>query len=122
MLPESQKSQQARSDGTQSPMTIGRRDVEKRWADPSAYRRAALYSLGVIAAALIVGVVFASTGGANLGLAVAVPAIFLAGGLGALGLGIASYFRGRQWVGWEGAGWFLLVLMLVSLVLPYSAR
>ncbi|MFZ2512764.1 MAG: hypothetical protein WAW85_16920 [Gordonia sp. (in: high G+C Gram-positive bacteria)] len=102
-------------------MSTGRRDVEKRWADSSAYRRAAMYTLGVIVVALVVLAVFAATGGVNRGLAIAVPAIFLAGGLGALILGLSAYFRGQQWVIWEGAGWFLLVLMLPALVFPYTA-
>lgn len=102
-------------------MSTGQRDVEKRWADPSAYRRAATYTLAVVAVALVVVAVFAATGGTNRGLAIAVPAIFFMGGLGALSLGVHAYFTGRQWVSWEGAGWFLLVLMLPALVLPYAA-
>lgn len=121
MFAKDPSSQQSSASGQQPPISTGRRDVEKRWGDSSAYRRAAAYALGVIVMALVVVAVFAATGGANRGFATAVPVIFFVGGLGALGLGLSAYFRGQQWVGWEGAGWFLLVLMLPALVLPYTA-
>lgn len=103
-----------------SPMTPGRRDVEKRWGDPVAYRGPALYALLVVALAMVFLLLFALLDG-MFAMAVAVPATFLVGGLGALGLGMSTYMRRRSWVGWEGAAWFLLVLMLVALPLPALA-
>ncbi|UQE76307.1 hypothetical protein MYK68_06920 [Gordonia sp. PP30] len=105
----------------EEPLDPGRRDVEKRWSDPRPYRAPTVYALAVIVLALVVLAVFAALGGDNRGLALAVPGVFLLGGIGALGTGIAVYTRGKPWVPWQGAGWFLLVLMLGALTVPYAA-
>lgn len=102
------------------PMTPGRRDVEKRWGDPAGYRGPMLYAVLVVVIAMVFLLLFALLDG-MLAMAVAVPATFLIGGLGALGLGMSTYMRRRSWVGWEGTAWFLLVLMLVALPLPAMA-
>lgn len=112
--------QQHRRD-RQDGITPGRRDVEKRWSEPAAYRAPVIYTVVVIAVAMIVLVVFAALGGQSMPLAIAVPGVFLLGGIGALGTGIAVFLRGRPWVPWQGAGWFLLLLMLAALSLPYAA-
>lgn len=108
-------------DPEQSPLSPGRRDVEKRWSEPRSFRLPVAYAVAVLVLALIVLAVFAATGGDHRALAVAVPGILLLGGLGALASGIAAYSRGRPWVPWQGAGWFLLVLMLAALPVPYAA-
>lgn len=104
-----------------SDLSPGRRDVEKRWSDPGQFRWAAGYAVVVILIALALLAAFAATGGDNRALALAVPAVFGLGGVGALFAGIGAYSRKRPWVPWQGAGWFLLVIMLFALSVPYSA-
>jgi len=97
------------------------RDVEKRWHDPLALRKAVTYGVAVIAVAGIAFVVFAVVDKGSVVLAATVPAILFLGGVGAL---VKAYlvWRGRgTWVIWQGAGWFLLTLMLVCLSIPWSA-
>ena len=43
------------------------------------------------------------------------------GGVGALIRGYREWKAQRGWTAWQGAGWFLLLLMLVALALPGSA-
>lgn len=50
--------------------------------------------------------------------AIATPAVLAVGGLGALGKTYAEWRAGRTWPIWQGAGWFLLALMLVALGIP----
>lgn len=99
----------------------GRRDVEKRWSDPTAFRIPALYTGAVIVIALALLGVFAGLGGDDVWIGAAVPGVFLLGGLIALVNGVVAYSRGRQWVVWQGAAWFLLVLMLFALMVPFAA-
>lgn len=99
----------------------GRRDVEKRWSEPTAYRSAALYCGAVIVVAMIFLGVFAGLGGDDRWIGAGVPGAFLVGGLAALVIGVIAYTRGKQWVVWQGAAWFLLVLMLLSLMVPFAA-
>ena len=51
-----------------------------------------------------------------------VPAILFAGGVGAF---VKTYRvlegRRRLWSAWQGAGWFLLTLMLMTLAIPGAA-
>lgn len=102
-------------------LSPGVRDTEKRWSDPAPYRGPVIYTVAVILLALVALALFAALGGDDLYLAVSVPAIFLLGALGALGTGIGVYRRQRPWMPWQGAGWFLLLLMLATLSLPYAA-
>lgn len=50
--------------------------------------------------------------------AVATPAVLLAGCVGAFGKTYADWRARRTWPIWQGAGWFLMALMLVSLSIP----
>lgn len=99
----------------------GQRDVEKRWSDPAAFRNPAMYCGVVIVIALALLGVFAGLGGDDVWVGAAVPGAFLLGGLIALVAGVVAYSRGRQWVAWQGAAWFLLVLMLFALMVPFAA-
>jgi hypothetical protein len=87
------------------------RDVEKRWHDPAALRHAVQYGIGVIVVAGIAFVVLAST----------VPAILFLGGVGAFVKAYRVWRAGGTWPIWQGAGWFLLTLMLLCLSIPWSA-
>lgn len=102
-------------------MTVGQRDVEKRWGSPSAYRAPLIYVAVVVVIALVLLVLSGILDG-MFALALAVPIAFLVGGLGALALGVRTYLRHRSWVGWQGAAWFLLALMLVTLPIAAAAR
>ena len=50
-----------------------------------------------------------------------VPAILFAGGIGAFVRTYREWKAEGPWVAWQGAGWFLLVLMLVCLSIPGAA-
>ncbi|WOC14054.1 hypothetical protein [Gordonia sp. MP11Mi] len=102
--------------------SAGRRDAEKRWSDPNAFRSAARYAAAVTVLAVVVLVVFAATGGTSVVLGALVPGVFGVGGLLALYIGFSAYRRGRMWVYWQGAAWALLALMLVALPLANAAR
>lgn len=97
------------------------RDVEKRWHDPRAYRHAVAYCVSVVAVAMIAAGIFLGTGRSNVLLAALVPAVCLAGGIGALIVGYRAYRVGGTWPIWQGAAWFLFVLMLFCLSLPMIA-
>ncbi|MEV6277016.1 hypothetical protein [Nocardia sp. NPDC051832] len=108
-------------------------DVEKRFSDDGTYRRAATYTLAILAlTALVAALTFwwaaarARCSGADIVLCdttsvVAVVfapgAILLLGGLGAFVLTYLAWRRGKNWVIWQGAGWFLFVLMTMYLAI-----
>jgi uncharacterized membrane protein YkgB len=96
-------------------------DVEKRWHDPDALRQAVGYGLGVVVVAGIAFVVFAVVDKGSVLLASTVPAILFIGGVGALIRAYRAWRIGGTWPIWQGAGWFLLTLMLVCLSIPWSA-
>ncbi|OBB12306.1 hypothetical protein A5662_07800 [Mycobacteriaceae bacterium 1482268.1] len=97
------------------------RDVEKSWRDPVTLRRAVEYGIGVIVAAGIAFAVFAIVDKGSVLLASLVPAILFLGGVGALVKAYRTWREGGTWPIWQGAGWFLLTLMLVCLSIPWSA-
>jgi NADH:ubiquinone oxidoreductase subunit H len=97
------------------------RDVEKRWHDPLALRKAVAYGVGVIVVAGIAFAVFAVVDKTSVVLAALVPVILFLGGVGALVKAYLVWRDGGTWVIWQGAGWFLLTLMLVCLSIPWSA-
>lgn len=97
------------------------RDVEKRWRDPAALRQAVRYGSGVIAVAAIAFAAFAVVDKGSVVLASTVPAVLFLGGCGALAKAYRVWRAGGTWPVWQGAGWFLLTLMLVCLSIPWSA-
>ncbi|MFI8566704.1 hypothetical protein ACIGGF_09095 [Rhodococcus sp. NPDC078407] len=101
--------------------TIADRDVEKRWRDPAAFRRAAIYCAGVVALAAALTAVFLLVDRTNPLLAASVPAVCFLGGIGALTLGYKSYRSGGTWPIWQGAAWFLFTVMLLGLAMPMFA-
>lgn len=96
-------------------------DVEKRWDRPGSFRAAAIYIGSVVAVAGIVFAVYAFTARDSIVVASLVPAIVFAGGVGAFVRTYREWKAQGGWVAWQGAGWFLFVLMLVCLSIPGAA-
>ncbi|WP_194813696.1 hypothetical protein [Nocardia sp. XZ_19_385] len=104
-------------------------DVEKRFSDEGTFRRAATYTLSVIGLAVVVAaltfwwaaararcsgedVVLCDTS-ARVAVVFGPGAVLLLGGIGAFVITYLAWRRGKNWVIWQGAGWFLFVLMTV---------
>lgn len=96
-------------------------DVEKRWDKPGAFRAAAKYVAAVVAAAAVAFVIYAVVSETSVVAAATVPTILLFGGIGAFVKTYREWRAQGAWVQWQGAGWFLLLLMLVCLSIPGSA-
>lgn len=97
-------------------------DVEKRWNDPNAYRHAVGYVVGVAILAGVWLAVYLATDPSSDAWGFGVPAILLVGGLGGFVQTYRVFRRGGGWVIWQGAGWFLFILMLASMGLPLTDR
>jgi hypothetical protein len=96
-------------------------DVEKRFDRPGTFHEAAVY-VGVIV--VIAGLVFAAwafTARDSVVAASLVPAILMGGGIGAFVKTYRVWKEEGAWPAWQGAGWFLLTLMLVTLAIPGAA-
>ncbi|WP_280216133.1 hypothetical protein [Nocardia cyriacigeorgica] len=101
-------------------------DVEKRWTDEGTYRRAAIYALAVLAVAAVVFGVTAFWASAHCGeheplmcdapaqsaILIGPTVVALLGGIGAFVQTLRQWRRGRNWVIWQGAGWFLFTLTM----------
>jgi xanthine/uracil permease len=99
-------------------MNMNRNDVEKRWRDPAAFRAAVPY---VVAVVVVAGLAFAATLLWHSRIAgVLVPAILFVGGVGALVQTYRVWRAEGTWPIWQGAGWFLLALMLFCLGVPVA--
>jgi len=96
-------------------------DVEKRYDRPAGFRAAAIYVGAVVAVAGLVFAVYALAARDSVIAASLVPAILFAGGIGAFVRTYREWKAQGPWVAWQGAGWFLLVLMLVCLSIPGAA-
>jgi NADH:ubiquinone oxidoreductase subunit H len=96
-------------------------DVEKRWDRPGTFRAAAIYAGVVVALAALAFAVYAVTSKTSVVAASSVPVILFLGGVGAFVKTYQLWKARGVWVAWQGAGWFLLVLMLVSLPIPGAA-
>lgn len=105
-------------------------DVEKRWSDTGTFRHAARYGLAVIALAAVVcagASIWASSGpcrdadallcerSAQMAVLLGPAAVLLAGGIGAFVQTIRVWRRRGAWPVWQGAGWFLFLIMLLFL-------
>jgi hypothetical protein len=96
-------------------------DVEKRFDRPGTFHAAAKYVGAVVVVAGVVFAVYAFTAKESVVAASLVPAVLLVGGIGAF---VKTYRVWREegaWPAWQGAGWFLLLLMLVCLAIPGAA-
>ncbi|GGN93617.1 hypothetical protein [Nocardia rhizosphaerihabitans] len=111
--------------------------ADNRGRDEQAFRQAAIYGLSVIAVAAVV-CVLATVWAANRDACAAAdtrlcddaaktavlfgPAvILLAGGIGAFVHTFQRFRAGRSWRAWQGAGWFLFVLMTAYLAIGASS-
>lgn len=99
-------------------MTGNVNDVEKRWHDPAMFRAAVKYTVFVIALA---GAAFAAaTGWQSVLAGILVPGILFAGGIGAFVRTYQVWKVEGVWPIWQAAGWFLLLLFLVCLSVPFA--
>jgi hypothetical protein len=96
-------------------------DVEKRFDRPGTFHEAAKYVGAVVAVAGIMLAVWATTWRENVVIASLVPATLFAGGVGAFVKTYRVWKEEGAWPAWQGAGWFLLSLMLVCLSIPAAA-
>lgn len=95
-------------------------DVEKRWHDPRTTRAATTYVVAVVALA---GLAFAATAvWRSVLAAVLVPGILFGGGIGALVQTYRVWRAGGVWPIWQAAGWFLLLLGIFCLGIPFSVH
>lgn len=96
-------------------------DVEKRFDRPGTFHAAATYVGAVVVVAGVMFAIYAFTARDSIVVASLVPAVLLFGGIGAF---VKTYRVWREegaWPAWQGAGWFLLSLMLVCLAIPGAA-
>lgn len=93
-------------------------DVEKRWHDPALFRAAVTYVAIVIALA---GLAFtAAVVWRSLLAGILMPGILFVGGVGAFVQTYRVWRAEGVWPIWQAAGWFLLLLFLVCLGVPFS--
>lgn len=96
-------------------------DVEKRFDRPGTFHAAAKYVGAVVVVAGIAFAIYAFVARDSVVAASAVPAILFLGGVGAFVKTYRMWKEQGAWPAWQGAGWFLLVLMLVCLAIPGAA-
>ncbi|OBF28254.1 hypothetical protein A5724_27935 [Mycobacterium sp. ACS1612] len=96
-------------------------DVEKRFDDPGTFREAAMYVGAIVAVAGLVFAAWAVIARDSVIAASLVPAILFGGGIGAFVKTYRVWKAEGAWPAWQGAGWFLLTLMLISLAIPGAA-
>lgn len=80
-----------------------------------------MYVGAVVVVAGVVFAVYAFTARDSVVAASLVPAILFAGGIGAFVKTYRVWKEEGAWPAWQGAGWFLLTLMLVCLAIPGAA-
>ena len=96
-------------------------DVEKRWHDPDAFRAASLYVASIIAVAGLAFILFLLIGREVPLSALGTPVVLLVGAIAAFIKTYRVWRAGGTWPIWQGAGWLVLTLMLVSLIIPETA-
>ena len=96
-------------------------DVEKRFDRPDTFRAAASYVGAVVVVAGIVFALYVMTARDSVLAASLVPAILFGGGIGAFVKTYRVWKDEGAWPAWQGAGWFLLTLMLLCLAVPGAA-
>jgi len=96
-------------------------DVEKRFDKPGAFRGPTIYVAAVVVVAAAAFAAYAFTSRDSVVLASTVPAVLFLGGIGAFVKTYVEWRRSGGWVAWQGAGWFLLILVLICLSIPGAA-
>lgn len=96
-------------------------DVEKRFDRPDEFRAAVKYVGVWVVLAGIAFAIYAFVSKESVVAASTVPAILFVGGVGAFVRTYREWKAQRAWPAWQGAGWFLLTLMLVCLAIPGAA-
>lgn len=96
-------------------------DVEKRFDRPAAFRAAAKYVGIIVVLAGVAFAIYALTARESVVAASVVPVILFGGGIGAFVKTYREWKAEGAWPAWQGAGWFLLTLMLVCLAIPGAA-
>lgn len=102
-------------------MTNDRDFTEKRFDKPGAFRAAAIYALAVVVLAGLAFALYAFGARDSVYAAALVPVFLFLGGVGALVQAYRVWRAGGGWFPWQGAGWFLLLMMLATLALPGGA-
>ncbi len=102
-------------------MNSDRDFVEKRFDKPGSFRAAGLYALVVVAVAGAALVFYAVGPRDSVYAATLVPVFLFAGGVGAFIQTYRLWKAGDGWAAWQGAGWFLMLVMLISLSVPGAA-
>ncbi|MGE2732003.1 hypothetical protein [Mycolicibacterium vaccae] len=95
--------------------------AEKRLEKAGVFRAAATYLGAVVAVGAVVFVFFLVAARDSEFVAWLVPAVFLLGGIGAFVKTYREWKADRGWAAWQGAGWFLLLMVLVTLAVPGMA-
>jgi hypothetical protein len=96
-------------------------DVEKRWDRPATFRAAATYVCVIVSLAALAFAVYAVISKTSVVSASSIPTILFLGGVGAFVKTYQVWKVEGAWPAWQGAGWFLLIAMLVSLSIPGAA-
>jgi NADH:ubiquinone oxidoreductase subunit H len=96
-------------------------DVEKRFDRPGTFHEAAVYVGVVVAVAGVAFAIYAFAARESVIVATSVPLILFLGGVGAFVRTYQVWKAQGAWPAWQGAGWFLLILMLVCLSIPGAA-
>lgn len=96
-------------------------DVEKRWHDPRAVRSAVTYVSVVTMLAALMFVLYALGDRDRVIVAALTPGVLFAGALGAFVKTYRDWRARRTWPIWQGAGWFLLSVSLLTFGVPAAA-
>ncbi|MDY6996894.1 MAG: hypothetical protein SW019_09870 [Actinomycetota bacterium] len=103
-------------------VTTSDRDyVEKRLDKPGSFQVAAIYTAVVVGVAGVALAFFAFAARDSVYAAALIPTVLFLGGVGAFVQTYRVWKGGGGWAGWQGAGWFLMLVMLISLSLPGAA-
>ncbi|UXA18428.1 hypothetical protein [Mycobacterium sp. SMC-4] len=102
-------------------MTNDRDFAEKRLDKAGVYRSAVIYTGAVVAVAAVVFAIFVFAARGSVFAAALVPSVVFLGGVGAFVKTYLEWKADRGWAAWQGAGWFLMLLVLVTLAVPGMA-
>jgi hypothetical protein len=93
-------------------------DAEKRRHDPGSLRAAVVYVVIVVVVAAAAFVAYAAHNRNAVMWALSTPTVLFVGTLGAFLKTFRDWRTRRTWPVWQGAGWLLLTLTVVSMAVP----